>query len=292
MSEVSVASTTDDLSAVQAAADVTKSELEGAAIPAPVESVPAESRPEQTPEAQHEERHPATRTRTSVQKRIDRITAKNYALADEVQQLRSRLSELEGAKTESTPPTEVEPARYQPEHSREPKFTPQAEAHRRQDELKLIREQELRDADHARQQQYLAGRLAAHQTRLEKALADPGVREMVTQGIDIPVRQDLIAAILEHDNSELLTIHLAQNPSTVEQLNAMEPSRSYSEIAKLSARLEGKSPDPRPVRRHTPKPAPINPVGGSSTASVPLDELDYASYRRVRDQQEKARRRF
>ena len=44
----------------------------------------------------------------------------------------------------------------------------------------------------------------------------------------------------------------------------------------------------RPIRK-TSAPPPIRPVGGSATRStVPIDELDYQSFRKIRDQQEKA----
>ena len=67
-SEVFVASTTDDVESVQAAAAATNAELEGSAMPAPVEPMPAandaesaESRPEETAEAQGGESHHTAR---------------------------------------------------------------------------------------------------------------------------------------------------------------------------------------------------------------------------------------
>jgi hypothetical protein len=48
----------------------------------------------------------------------------------------------------------------------------------------------------------------------------------------------------------------------------------------------------RPAARRSSAPAPIRPVGNNSTRSqVPIDELDFRDYRRIRDEAERARYR-
>jgi len=275
MSEVSVASTTDDISAVQAAVDATNAELEGAAMVAPVEAATPEDagRTEENQEetAQHEVRH---RPRTSVQKRLAKITAQKYQLAEEkeqalreVRELREKLAAYEG-RPQAKPESQREPVR-----DTEP-------AHEARQESPA---QEIPDAEH------LTANLSRHAERLADAYRrNPELLELAN--VDMPIRPDISAAILEEESSAELVIYLAKHPQEVEQLNDMPAWKAYQAISRLAGKLERASAGPRPVPR--PKPQPIRPVGGSSTQSnVPLDEMSYADYRRHREAQERSSRR-
>jgi hypothetical protein len=79
-----------------------------------------------------------------------------------------------------------------------------------------------------------------------------------------------------------------QNPAEAQKLQNVPEHLALAHIAQLTARM---SPDfqRRPVSK---APAPIRPIGGSSTkSSLPLDELPYQEYKREREKQAKARYR-
>jgi len=288
MREVSVASTTDEMAAVRAAADATNAELEGAAMLAPVEAAPPEN-DGPTDEVRdetvsHEERH-RPRQGTSVQRRIDRLTAQKYQLQEEVYALRRQLQDRdpEFGRAETTEVAQ------QPE----PELHGQNEANLLIDQSMVSRrtKPQTETLQQPTAQEYdpaLVDKLNAHAERMTEALQDPAVRDAIASGANQELRWDLMACILEESNSHDITIFLAQHPEETKKLNAMEPGQSYRELAKLAARLEGQASPAPFVRRPRARPEHIRPVGGSSTTSnVPLDEMSYSDFRRHREAQER-----
>jgi hypothetical protein len=89
------------------------------------------------------------------------------------------------------------------------------------------------------------------------------------------------AIISEGEASAEITLYLTENPAIVDKLNRMEPARSYREISRLAARLEGGG-NGRPVNGHRPRPvsrapAPITPVGMGHRSQLELTgEEDYS----------------
>jgi len=73
--------------------------------------------------------------------------------------------------------------------------------------------------------------------------------------------------------------HIVKDHEISKRLNGMSPSQRTLELGRISARLEANRP-----RFVSKSPAPINPVGGSSTrSSVPLDKADMRTYNAARD---------
>ncbi len=314
MTDVVVASTTDNVADVRAAAEVTASDLADGGLlqplidkPAPGESESAETTPdagvESPDEEQHEPTHNERRPRprnAGWQKRVDRITARNYALEEALESskaarraLEERLSRLETTVTKGSHAEESEPAgadtseRYVPQHAREPEFLPAHEVQRRAAELADIRAQESRDADR------IASLAANHNARLEAAVArhhDPEALKAAMENINVP--QELGIAILHQENSEQIVVFLAENPGVAGRLMSLGPAGAFAELPRLAGFIAGRSERPPVLRRNAAvPPKPIRPVGGSSTtSSVELDQADFATYKRVREQQEKSRR--
>jgi hypothetical protein len=118
---------------------------------------------------------------------------------------------------------------------------------------------------------------------------------------DIIIPQAAGRAILELDNSAEVTYYLAKNPDEAEKLNGMSAIKAVAEIGRIAeklAREEAKAaaapekkdekkdpqpPNPKPVSQ---APAPITPVGGSSTKSaVEPEKMSMSEYNRWRDSQ-------
>ena len=103
---------------------------------------------------------------------------------------------------------------------------------------------------------------------------------------NIPIPPAVGDALLALSGGPEATLYLIRHPEEARQLQQVPEHVAVAKVAQLTARL-----DPATKRRAVSNaPAPISPVGGSSTkSSIPLDQADYQTYRRVRDQQAKER---
>lgn len=119
--------------------------------------------------------------------------------------------------------------------------------------------------------------------------------EVVGSPVEIPKSVEL--AIPHLKNGAAVAYHLGKNPDLAAQLMDMDPLQAVAEVGAISRELLAKStgapaPDKKPERRAS---APIQPVpAGSSKASLRLDDpnLSQADYNRIRDEQERARRKL
>jgi hypothetical protein len=107
----------------------------------------------------------------------------------------------------------------------------------------------------------------------------------ITEGVDIsPKVADVLLAL---PGGPETAVYLARNKQERERLARLPDDVAAAAAAQLAARF-----DPALRARRSAAPAPIKPVGGSATkSSVPLDEMPYSEYRKLRDQQERARYR-
>jgi hypothetical protein len=82
---------------------------------------------------------------------------------------------------------------------------------------------------------------------------------------------------------------LAKNRAAAQELLRLPDSVAVARVGQLAAELYS-PPTAGRVTRVSNAPAPITPVRNSATkSSVPLDQLPYSDYRRIRDAQSKAR---
>ncbi len=83
-----------------------------------------------------------------------------------------------------------------------------------------------------------------------------------------------------------ILLHLGRNPDIAKEIAQMRPDAALKRLGQISGQLTKPKPKVEP-------PAPISPVGASSTptGTIPLDELPPREYNRVRDAQERARKR-
>ena len=95
--------------------------------------------------------------------------------------------------------------------------------------------------------------------------------------------------VLSSESGPALMYHLCKNPETCDRIASLPPLVAIKELGRLEAQLEVASSGPTQAARTVTKaPKPIKPVGGSAIASstVPMDQMNYQDYRRVRNKQE------
>lgn len=132
--------------------------------------------------------------------------------------------------------------------------------------------------------------VAAHQARIDEFRSEHDDFDVVVErGRNLPMTRPMQDTVLNSDIGPAMMYHLCRNPEECDRIATMHPLAAIKELGKLEARLEVATSGPTRVADSVTKaPKPIKPVGGSAIASstVPLDQMDYQDYRRVRDKQE------
>ena len=133
--------------------------------------------------------------------------------------------------------------------------------------------------------------VAAHSARID---AFRGEHEdfdaVVTAGKDLPLSRPMQDAVVNSESGPALMYYLCQNPEECDRIAGMHPVMALKEMGKLEARVETASTGPvSSADSITKAPPPIKPVGGGATAStIPLDQMDYQTYKRTREKQIRA----
>jgi hypothetical protein len=262
------------------------------------EKKPAEGKTatEKQPTAEKDELPPEVQK--LIQKRIDKLTAKNKALEDELERSRgTQQSAKTETKTEAVAGNDPEPqpedldAKGQPKYARYEDFT-KAQA------LWAAREA-MRERETATSKQTAEAQMKqnwdAHNTRVAEAQGKYDDWDEAAAAIgSAAVPQAVGLAIVEMDNSADVLYHLAKHPEELEALQKMSSIRQVAEIGRLSAALlpsKTESPKTKPTSK---APAPITPVGSSSsTTPKNLDDpnISVDEFVRRRNLAERNRRR-
>lgn len=86
-------------------------------------------------------------------------------------------------------------------------------------------------------------------------------------------------AIFRVDNGALVAYHLKQHPQENLRIAQLDPWSQAIEIGKLSTQVA----NPKPIKRISQAPAPVQTVAGSTAqAGVDLSTVDYDTYRKAR----------
>ena len=308
MAELTVASTTD-----------TQKDIVLAAGGTPEPEAKSEVSNEKPERQEVETQLPPKPSKSAAQRRFD-------ALTREINQLKNQLAsrpQAAEAKAEPQPQPEVAepalPARptqndVDPQTG-QPKFATYEEYEEALLDWKLDIRQ-AKEAEKARQEAE-AKRVQeieeAYSSQVDAAKAKYEDFEQALSG-NIPMWDGVIVAIKQLENGAEVAYYLGKNRDIAKKLMEMTPVRAIAEVGKIAASLgerladtpdtgeeneaieeDEEQPvhkaDPPPRQAVSAAPRPIKPVGGSATkSSVPLDELPYAEYRKLRDQQ--ARNRY
>lgn len=115
---------------------------------------------------------------------------------------------------------------------------------------------------------------------------------VIDKGKNLPLTRPMQDAVVNSDSGPALMYHLCQHPEECDRIAAMPPMMAVKEMGKLEARIEAASTGPASSADSlTQAPRPIKPVGGGATAStMPLDQMSYRDYKRIRDKEEATER--
>jgi hypothetical protein len=324
MPDVTVASTTDSVEEVREAAGLPAKEEEVEQVAAEgelevegheAEEVEASGEQAEGEEAEGEDaavEKPTIRPKTSVQKRIDKLTAKNYQLEEEKEASRRQVDDLtrrlEALERSGKAEVKAEDAAVT---SGKPK--PKVEDFKEYDdfvEALTDWKADQRDAVKAAEAQKENAKAAEARMKetfdsYNRAVSESrGVHEDFDEVVgrtDIEVPRSIQMEIINMaaDGPEVAYQFASDDAALEKVLAAYNRGGDSAALVAfgrwLSTSFEEPEakPAPVPVRRvAASKPAPIKPVGGSATKSnVPMDQLDYRDFRRLRDEQEASRHR-
>ena len=261
-------------------------------LPAAAADAPPASAAEAVPPTPDDSQAETPPKRDRYQSRIDRLTWERLQAEQRASQLEAELATLRAQPA---------PAETSPDKPRVDQFetyeafieatalwaASQAEQKARQSVAALEARVEADQAARARAEQ-----AAVYQDRVEAARSVlPDFDTIVNQ--DLPISQPMRDEILSNPLGPQLAYWLGSHPEECERLSSLPPRAVLIELGKVLAQVDRVPPGSRPsAAPRTQAPPPIRPVGGGATvATVPLDQADFQTYKRIRDQQEQEWRR-
>ena len=278
-SEITVASTTDSLEDVQKIAGIAPDE-----------------QPEQKEQAAEPEEHEEQESRphpskSGFQKRIDKLTREKYELQNRLAAL-EKAPKAEPAKAVEQPKVEEIKLPAKPSKDDFNDYDEYIEAladWKTEQKLAAKLEQLRKEEAEAEQKAQFESMRTAYLKRLEAAAERYEDFEEIAGNSRVEVSKAIEELIITSEEGPDLQYYLGSHPDWAKKLLTMSPAKQLMEAGKVLAKLTENSEqeeesEPRPKKPGPP--APIRPLGGSSTkSSVPLDELDYQEYRKLRDTQ-------
>lgn len=236
--------------------------------------------PEPAEETESKPKEPAKR-KSGWEKRIDKLTARNYQLEKELEEARKAPKPTESKETAAPqgPPKlddflKAGKTADEWADARDTWKADQAEKQSRAEDQKAVFDEYNRGVSEAR---------GKHDDWDEVIQSNP----------DTEIPQSVNLAIIEMGKQgPEVAYYLGKHPEVCDELMDMRPLAAAARVHEIAKELIGgtsrSSPQQKP--RATP-PAPIETVGASTTrSSVPLDQLPIKEYMKVRNQQERRRR--
>ncbi len=301
MPELTVASTSDTQEQINAAAGILEE-------PITEKETPEGEEPETDKPASEAADEPEGRkeTKSAVQKRIDKLTRDKYENKKEIEDLKQRLLAIEqGGKPQ--PGTEVKPTteeiKAKPVPDQFPTYEDYSEAladwkyeDRRRKEKAADAEASAKNA----QAQAAQAVINAYNERVTEAMERYDDFEDVV-GRSTPIPDAAVHAIVKLENGPDVAYYLGKNPKICKKMmdfaNEGDILSALIEVGKISQALlpteesEEEGGDPVPKVTTKAKIPPRHVSGSSTRSTIPIDELPYPEFRKLRDKQEKDRYR-
>jgi hypothetical protein len=232
---------------------------------------PAVSEPAESQEQPKEKR-------SGWQKRIDKLTARNHQLAKELEAERAKRAEP--AEKAATPPEDREPKMLDFKTVEE--FLEARDSWKDRQQVKQIEEENRKLV------------FDTYNDRVEQARGKyEDFDEIVAENSKTQIPQSVYLAVVEMENGPDVAYYLGKHPEVCDELMDMSQLAAVRRIERIAVQLESGKPSETPKPNEKPKPpAPIAPVGSTATASsVPLDKMAPREFIRIRNQQERDRKR-
>lgn len=299
-----ISSTTDDQAAVNAAAGIVEEEapettqqpLEAARPPKPPEPIETPDEEEEDDEEEGEESkgegepQPVKKKLGGWQRKIAKLEEANQYAYRKLAQLEDSLKPKQEAPQGPPPRPKLEdfPDNYDAyiEALSDWKTDRKFEAYQ-QENLKKAREWQQQEAARAAVETYTS---RANEFKAKVKDFD----DVINSVEDIQLHPAIRQSLLNYEKGPQLAYELARNRPALEKIAALQnPLDALRELGRFEASLTGAPPRVEPTRKpFTAPPEPIRPVGKGSNGKVhiPLDEMEYQDFKRVRNQQIKARR--
>jgi len=301
MAEITVASTTDTQEAINASAGIVeepKTDKETPEGEDPETDKPAS-------EAADDKEGQKPESKSAVQKRIDKLTRDKYESKKEIDALKERLAAIENG---NKPKVEEKPKADEPAPKPLPADFPDYEAFaealadwKYEEKRRKERAAEVEANNKKAQEQAANAVITAYNQRVTEAMTRyDDFEEVVGRSTLIP--DAAVQAVVRLENGPDVAYYLGKNPAIckkmMESANSGDIISVLTEIGKISQAImpteEAEDEEtgesvlvPKVTTRAK---APPRPVAGSATrSSVPIDELPYSDYRKIRDKQEKDR---
>lgn len=135
-----------------------------------------------------------------------------------------------------------------------------------------------------KQQETATAKVTSWQGKLESARTEIPDFDTVVNGADVPVAAHVADLLFEHDAGAKLMYHFAQNPSALEKLNGMSPTKAAFEIAKIATKFDA-PPPLKPDRTVSKAPPPARPVGSGRSTTPSLEEMNMDDFVKTRKSQ-------
>jgi hypothetical protein len=213
----------------------------------------------------------AEKVKAAMQKRIDRQTAAYKAQEERLRQLESQLNEMaaKAPKADNAPKQDDYKTYEEWEEA-----TLEYKANQRvQERIKAEKEKELQTAQQRKQQE--VRRMFEERENAFRSttpdydrVANEAVNELNTlaqSGVDITSLRDMV---MSFDNPPELLYQLGKEPSLIEELVNMQPTKAMRELVKLEIAIKG-TVKPEPKRA----PNPIETLGAKAGGVKPLSQM-------------------
>jgi hypothetical protein len=232
-----------------------------------------------------------------VQKRIDRVVAKQREAERKAQEFERRAAELErklAAFQEPRPAQETAPAAAS--QSSPAEGEPQVENFATYEEytraqIRYELQQEKKAAEAADQQrkarESLDSSLKEWRERVEEAKKNPAYADFdeVLEGANIPISDVMRDALLGETAGPQCAYYLATHPDEARRIAALPLARSAAEIGKLAGKLAAPEPQ-KPRTSSAPKPpTPVTPKSTAPAKSIYDEDIEFNAYERRRNAQ-------
>ncbi len=284
---------------------------------------PAESAPEEDPEKQIDDAHPAKK---GIQKRFSEMTAKQkelQALADqrqaevdaakrEVEQAKAEVARIQAEAAEAAKAAkpivsnaEDDPLPQRADFADPDDYVIAASAHAARSELRKANEAaqaeantraaEAQQRQSEAQQAHIQAQITALHTNFQENVAKikpeyADYDEKVSNNEKLMLRNDVFFSIERSPDAPHILYHLASNPDVAAKLNGLSQIDAAIHIGELQAELRG-ARKPKVTKAAE----PVKPVGNrSSPQAKKLDEMsmdEYAAHREKEMKQEADRKR-